>query len=123
MAGTVLTFQLTEAEGAALKDLCIVAGLRLREVGPAEYGQTLGALAGLIPETGEAGKADPLPERMIVFADVDDELLDLLLPMLRALEIGVGAYKAILTETNAAWTVPELFAELQREREEIEKQA
>ena len=123
MAGTVLTFQLTDKENATLKDLCTVAGLLLRKVEPAEYGKTLGALAASSPDTGAAGWRPPLPEKMIVFADVPDELLDMLLSMLRALEIGVGSYKAVLTEMNVQWTVPELFAELRREREEIEKRA
>lgn len=121
MAGTVLTFQLTDKENASLKDLCTVTGLCLRKVEPAEYGKTLEALIENPSQTAAAGWRPPLPEKMIVFADVPDGLLDMLLSMLRALEIGVGSYKAVLTEMNAQWTVPELFAELRREREELEK--
>lgn len=120
MGGTVLSFRLTQKENAQLKDLCMVMGLRLREVGPEQYGETIGALAGLAAETGASKHLVPLPGKMLVFANVPDGALDVLLSMLRAMEIAVGSYKAVLTETNQSWTVPMLFAELKAEREELE---
>lgn len=120
MGGTVLSFRLTPKENAQLKDLCMVMGLRLREVGPEQYGETIGALAGLTAETGAPKHLAPPPAKMLVFAQVSDDALDVLLSMLRAMEIAVGSYKAVLTENNRSWTVPELFAELKAEREELE---
>lgn len=123
MAGTVLSFRLTDREAAQLKDLCTVMGLRLRTVEPAHYGETIGALAGLTALTGASRHFAPLSEKMLVFADVSDGALEVLLNMLRAMDIAVGAYKAVLTETNRDWTVPMLFDELKAEREEIQRNA
>lgn len=120
MGGTILSFQLTDRENAQLKDLCTVMGLRLREVSPAQYGQTVGALAGMMAETDAPKHLAPLPEKMLVFADVADGALDVLLSMLRAMNIAAGSYKAVLTETNQSWNVPTLFAELRAERRELE---
>lgn len=121
MGGCVLSFQLTEKENGQLKDLCMVMGLRLRAVGPEKYGETIGALAGLAAEKGAAKHFVPLSEKMLVFADVSDGALEVLLNMLRAMDIAVGSYKAVMTETNRDWTVPMLFAELKAERQEMEQ--
>ena len=121
MAGTVLTFQLTAAENASLKRACGLMGLRLREVTQEEYGKPLGALAGIAPFAGEAPWFAPLSDKMIVFAEVSNGQLDAILTMLRNKKIAPGAYKAVLTETNAEWTVPVLFAELQKERAALKK--
>lgn len=121
MAGKILSFQLTPAENNALKGMCAVMGLQLREVRQEEYGKTLGALAGVKPDLGGGKWFAPLSGQMLVFADVPNGQLDAILTMLRSKQIAPGSYKAVLTETNAGWTVPVLFAELQKEREALSK--
>lgn len=121
MKGCVLSFQLTDKENGQLKSLCEVMGVGLRVVGPEKYGETIGALAGLRLERGAPKHLVPLPEKLLVFAGVPDGALEVLLSMLRTMDIAVGSYKAALTETNRDWTVPMLFAELKAEREEIQK--
>ena len=62
----------------------------------------------------------PLGGRMMVLCELGEKL-DEVLAALRAAGIGAETIKAVLTETNAEWTPVELYAELQREREEFRK--
>ena len=62
----------------------------------------------------------PLGGRMVVLCELEDKLDDVL-AALREAGIGAETLKAVLTETNAAWNAVELYAELQREREEFRK--
>ncbi len=103
----------------AVRALCTQLDMELRCVEREEYGNPIGALAGLIPATREAAHA-PLPDKMLLFAFVPDLLLQFVLAQLRNAGVAVGSYKAVLTEHNVAWTPRELFEELRREREELD---
>ena len=63
---------------------------------------------------------EPLGGRMVVLCELEDKL-DEVLAALREAGIGAETLKAVLTETNAGWNAVELYAELQREREEFRK--
>ena len=119
MQGKVLSFGLEAEENKKLKMLCEMVGLRLRKVQPAEYGQPVGSFAGVVPQKDGAQPQKELSGKMLIFAFVSDRQLDVMLSGIRTARIAVGSYKAVLTETNAAWDVPTLFAELCREREEL----
>lgn len=119
MQGMVLSFGLEAEENKKLKMLCEMVGLRLRKVQPAEYGQPVGSFAGVMPKAGQPEPQSELSGKMLVFAFVSDRQLNVMLSGIKTAGIAVGSYKAVLTETNAAWTVHELFAELCREREEL----
>lgn len=119
MAGIVLSFGLESTENKKLKALCEMLGLRLRKVLPEEYGQPVGSFAGVLPRVEKALPQNELSGKMLVFAFVSDRQLDVMLSGLRTARIAVGSYKAVLTETNAAWNASTLFAELCKEREEL----
>lgn len=119
MAGMVLSFGLEAGENKKLKSLCEMVGLRLRKVLPEEYGQPVGSFAGVMPRVDGAEEQKELSGKMLVFAFVSDRQLNVMLSSMKTARIAIGSYKAVLTETNAAWTVPTLFAELCREREEL----
>ena len=119
MQGIVLSFGLESAENKKLKALCEMIGLRLRKVLPEEYGQPVGSFAGVMPKTEQPQPQKEIDGKMLVFAFVSDRQLNVMLSGLKTARIAAGSYKAVLTETNAAWTVPTLFAELCREREEL----
>lgn len=117
----ILSFGLDCGEVAVLERLCAQLDMNLRQVRTEEYGNPVGALAGLMPVTVGQGQA-PLAEKMLVFAFVPDFLLQYLLEEIRKAGIAQGSYKAVLTEHNVAWTPHELFEELRREREELESE-
>ena len=80
----------------------------------------VGALAGRNTRPAREGVfAGKLGGRMMVFCDLDSRL-DGLLAALREAGIGPECYKAVLTNWNQEWDGIALFAELQKERREIE---
>lgn len=81
----------------------------------------VGTLAGRETRPGREGVfSGKLGGRMMVFCDLDDRL-DALLAALRQTGVGPACYKAVLTKWNQEWDGIALFAELQRERREIEE--
>ena len=119
MRGIVMSFGLEREENKTLKTLCEMVGLRLRKVTPDEYGQPVGSFAGVVQKAETVGNYAELSGKMLVFAFVTDRQLNVMLSGMKTAEIAVGSYKAVLTETNATWDVPTLFAELCKEREEL----
>ena len=79
-----------------------------------DFGQTIGALAGVLPREPDAPAA-PLPGEMLVMAHFRPGLLEGMLQGWRAAHIPPVALKAMLTDTNAAWTAPALYAEIAKE--------
>ena len=57
----------------------------------------------------------------MVFAGLTEDHLNQMLFLMRKSGIAPVNYKAILTDTNKNWTVPELYEELQREHEAMTK--
>ena len=87
MTPTLLAYQIDPKKLGKMQIVCLRLGIRVQAVDPADFGQTIGALAGVLP-------------------------LD---PDARAAHIPPVALKAMLTDTNAAWTAPALYAEIARE--------
>ena len=94
--------------------VCLRLGIRVQAVDPADFGQTVGALAGVLPRTADAPAA-PLPGEMLVMTHFRPGLLEGMLQGFRAAHIPPVALKAMLTDTNAAWTAPALYAEIAKE--------
>lgn len=90
-------------------------GLRVKKVGPADLERNVGFLAGLDPEAPAPETPSPAPEEpAVIFCGVTDQTLDASLAALkRAKYFGL---KAVLTQTNRAWTLGALLSELVRER-------
>lgn len=101
--------------GGKLKQYCALQGIRLRPVGPAELGRTVGSLAGGTASAEESISAGLVPEPMLVLCSLSTSHLDRLLSALRGMEAG-GCLKAVLTQSNSGWTLAALYRELCRER-------
>lgn len=119
MTGTVLAFGLGDGELSTLQSICDKTELQLRRVRQEEYGNPLGTFVGLFPKKAPAFH-QALPGKMLVFAFVPDPMLDYVLAEIRKAGVAQGSYKAVLTKNNMVWTVPDLFSELQREREALQ---
>ena len=94
--------------------VCLRLGIRVQAVDPADFGQPIGALAGVLPRTADVPAA-PLPGEMLVMAHFRPGMLEGMLQGFRAAHIPPVALKAMLTDTNAAWTAPALYAEIAKE--------
>ena len=107
-------------EDSALDKVCAGAGVRLRTVKEEDLGRTVAALCGLpgAEEGGlNAGPADPTPA--LVLWGLDRKGLDAFLDRLK--EAGVRIpLKAVVTDTNRAWTFAALLEELHAEHRAVQ---
>lgn len=99
-----------------IRTLCALERLRLRPVAPAEYGRPIGALAGVLPPSEAEAPEAEVTEEMLILCGLGEAALNRFLQAFRRQGVPTVALKAVLTPTNASWTVPVLFRELQRER-------
>ena len=120
MDATVLAFGFDAAELKGLKTLCARKSVRLRRVLPADCGRSIGSLCGEGPRGEDAAPGGTLPGPMLVFAHFRDRQLDMFLSELQTARLGRTALKAVLTPTNAQWTAAALYAELARERNQVQ---
>ena len=104
MTPTLLAYQIDPKKLGKMQIVCLRLGIRVQAIDPADFGQTIGALAGVLPREPDAPAA-PLPGEMLVMAHFRPGLLEGM-PV---------ALKAMLTDTNAAWTATALYAEIARE--------
>lgn len=97
--------------------ICMSLRIRVRMIKKEEYLQPIGVLAGMkeAQESTVAYEGNELADEMMVFAGVTGSHLDQILFMMRKKGMKRIDYKAVLTDTNGEWTVPELFAELEKE--------
>lgn len=100
-----------------LQMICMSLRIRVRLIKKEEYFQTVGVLAGMkeASETDRIYEGEELADEMMVFAGVTGSHLDQILFMMRKKGMKRIDYKAVLTDTNSQWTVPELFKELEKE--------
>ena len=93
-------------------------GMAVKLVPPADYVQTIGALAGAAgcARTQEVYSGAALAEPMLVFCGFYGNRMDEALGAMRRMGLRIP-YKAMLTASNRGWKSAELFAELKREHE------
>ena len=120
---TLLLYNLDGRSGDALKALCRKHRIEWKDVAPADFGQTLGALVGLPSPKGVAGApAMPFRDAMLVMANLMRPQFDALLQDMRAAGVRVPL-KAVLTPANVGWNAYQLHDELAREHEAMARQA
>lgn len=103
-----------------LKSVLVRMGIRIRNIGTEQTGQKVGYLAGLegfAEQPGEPGEELPaIREEMMVLYGFSSSRLDELLRQLRRAGASV-ALKAVLTESNCAWSFYKLYEEIRAEHE------
>ena len=107
MTPTLLAYQIDPKKLGKMQIVCLRLGIRA-------VSYTHLALAGVLPREPDAPAA-PLPGEMLVMAHFRPGLLEGMLQGWRAAHIPPVALKAMLTDTNAAWTAPALYAEIAKE--------
>lgn len=102
---------------SGIKSILMLEKILIREVSKEEYGQTIGALAGIkeLYNKEAVYEGEDLKKEMMVFAGLSDTKLDKVLQLMRQRKVGKVDYKAVLTPMNITWTVDELYTELAKE--------
>lgn len=128
---------------AKLKGVLVRMGVRIKNVTPEQVTETIGGLLGLpgfgkaenqkeenqkeagVPEqSGEDGRALEIPsvtEEVLVMHNFSGGRLDELLLNLRKAGVPRIHLKAVVTETNAAWTFYQLYEEIKEEHEKMQE--
>lgn len=75
MTPTLLAYQIDPKKLGKMQIVCLRLGIRVQAVDPADFGQTIGALAGVLPREPDAPAA-PLPGEMLVMAHFRPGLLE-----------------------------------------------
>lgn len=102
-----------------LRRLCAGEGLRLRVAAAGDLERPVGALARGLKPMGVQGRGEPLSEPVMVLCHIPPERFDATLEELR--RAGFSCLKAVLTPTNAGWSLRRLYEELVRERAQMER--
>ena len=118
---TVLAYGFDGPAAKKLRGVCGKLGLRLRKILPEEHAQPVGAFAGRGKFSDTPETAGAVPGEMLVLCHVSERQLEGFLSGLRTARVGTAAVKAVLTDTNARWTGAQLYAELVKERAELEE--
>ena len=115
---TVLAVNILPEKLGKLRFLCLRLGIRVQVVEPRTFGCAVGALV-----AGDAApmraKHAPFTDEMLVMANFRPGMLDAFLAGFREFGIPPVPLKAMLTPTNAAWTLERLHAALREEHEQM----
>lgn len=115
---TVLAANILPEKLGKLRFLCLRLGIQVNIVEQRCFGCTVG---GLVAGTAAPvrGKWAPFADEMLVMANFRPGMLDAFLAGFREMGIPSVPLKAMLTETNADWTLERLHAALREEHEQM----
>ncbi|MBO4854502.1 MAG: DUF3783 domain-containing protein [Oscillospiraceae bacterium] len=116
---TLLLCNLSAEKRAAVWGVAVQCACRCTAVKPERFGATLAQI--LANEPGGTPPEQPFTEELLVMSDLSERQMHTLLNLLRQRRIFISL-KAMVTPTNAAWTVQALYGELCREREAFARQ-
>lgn len=113
----ILTFGLNNEKQLALCTVAKKIGVNVTDVARKDYGQKIGALAGIQGFSKERKSFDgpDFAAEMIVFSGMNPQQVDMFLAEYKATGEQPIALKAIITPYNVSWTADALFRELMKE--------
>ncbi len=114
MEAKALAYGFADRDWKTLREVCGRLGIRPRRVTEAEQALPVGTFFGLTARVPSA-QTGTVPGPMLVLGGFTDRQLEAFLSALRTARAG-ACLKAVLTEHNAGWSGPALYAELMRER-------
>ena len=113
-----------------IKGVLVQMGIKIKNLTPGRWSKRIGYLAGMEGfeddpvKEHDAEAALNLPmtinEELLILCGLSDEKLDELLARLKKAGVPRTVLKAVVTETNARWTVYELYSHLLEERRQME---
>ena len=118
-----------------IKGVLVQMGIRIKNLTPGRCEKKIGHLAGLdgfedegmisretdVPGVGQQASPMTINEELLVLCGFTEERLDQLLARLKKAGVPRSVMKAIVTQSNAYWTVYELYSHLVEERKQIEQ--
>lgn len=106
-----------------LKGVLVQMGIKIKNLTPERCEKRIGFLVGMDGFEDARQQASPivLEEELMVLWGFTENRLDQLLEKLKKAGVPRTVLKAIVTETNAHWTVYELYEHLVEERRQIEQ--
>ena len=115
---SILAINIQPEKLGRLRFLCLRLGIGVQIVEQRAFGCAVGELVagGAKPARG---KWAPFTDEMLVMAHFRPGMLDAFLGGFREMGIAPIPLKAMLTETNAAWTLERLHAALREEHEQM----
>lgn len=121
MIETVLLYNFEDSEKLSMLRIALMPlKLYFRQVGKKDYVQPVGFLAGIkeIEPVQDICDGGDLKQEMLVFCGLTERKLDRALQALRRKNIKIP-YKAILTDSNKAWSGLQLYKELEEEHKRM----
>ena len=114
---------------ALLKGVLVQMGIKIKNLTQGRCEKKIGFLAsmdgfkddGPVSEVGQQASHAALREELLVFCGFTEKRLDELLDKMRKAGVPRNVLKAVVTETNAHWTVYELYDHLTEERRKFEQ--
>ena len=116
----ILTFNFTPDRLSKLRFICLRLGVQVLDVPEPGFYNTLGAICGLSDPNDAEGRRN-FTDEMMVFAHMDNALVNRFLQTAKQMRFAPVALKAILTPPNAVWTPAQLCQELKDERSAVLK--
>ena len=119
--GKVLLFNVNEIKAALIASVCGGMGIRVVKIYKEQYGQKVGALAGMpmLPLTEEPYRGEAFELEMMVMCFLERNVLDAFLDAYHSAGIPAIDLKAMLTPSNATWSAAQLYKELEKEHQQL----
>lgn len=117
----LLLFHISKEKIAQIQKVCNKFNISIQKVEPRQYGENLGALAGIsgMKATGKAYIGAELPSEMMIFSGIDSDTLDDFMAEYKKTGISSIPLKAVLTPFNVSMSVGEIYQELVKEHNSL----
>lgn len=117
----LLLFNVNEGKAALIKSVCGGLGIRIVKIYQHQYGETIGALAGIpvYAMQNRPYRGEGFEQEMMVICGLNSTELDEFLAAFRDAKIPPVWLKATLTPHNMAWSAAQLYRELEREHSQM----
>lgn len=114
-------YNLNSEKGRKIKLLCLKNRIRIREIRPEQYLESVGYLAGVkeMPSSGKIYGEQGFEDEMLVFRGFDGQSLPAFLREMAKNKVDRIALKAVITPDNASWDSIRLYEEIKKEHEAL----
>ena len=113
----ILLFSVAASKVGKIEALCKTLGISVQQVEKSDYGQQLGAIAGVsgFKKDGSKYSGADFPAEMLIFSGMNSSQIDVFLAEYKKSGIEPIGCKAIVTSDNVFWSAEKLFREILKE--------
>ena len=117
----LLIFNIDKNKATLIRTLCVNLNVRLVKVYSPQYGESIGALAGIpaYPLTNQPYRGEDFSQEMMVICGFRPDELDVFLKAYREAGIPPVWLKATVTPLNMNWSAAQLYKELSEEHKQL----